>query len=159
MLTIRSATADDVRLIRRMIQELADFEQESDQVLTTEEGISRDGFGATPEFRAFIADWHRQPAGFALYFNHYSTWRGAGIYLEDLLVRPEFRERGIGTALLARVAQAAAQENRAFVRWAVLHRNRHAVGMYRALGANILDDWRTVLLAGDGLLELVKKSS
>jgi GNAT superfamily N-acetyltransferase len=159
MLTIRLATADDVALIRRMIQELADFEEESDQVLTTEADIARDGFGENPEFRALIADWHGQAAGFALYFNHYSTWRGAGIYLEDLFVRAEFRGRGIGTALLARVAQAASQENRAFVRWAVLHWNQPAVGMYRALGANILDNWRTVLLAGNGLMKLVKKSS
>jgi hypothetical protein len=65
MLTIRLATADDVALIRRMIQELADFEEESDQVLTTEADIARDGFGENPEFRAFIADWHGQAAGFA----------------------------------------------------------------------------------------------
>src|SRR5271166_2036978 len=98
MLTIRAATIADAALIRQLIWELAEFEREPDQVRTTEADIARAGFGSHPEFRALIAEWQGQPAAFALFFNYYSTWRGAGIYLEDLFVRPAFRGRGIGTA-------------------------------------------------------------
>src|SRR5271170_2471048 len=133
MLTIRDATIADAALIRRMIWELADFEKAPDDVRTTEADIARDGFGANPQFRTLIADWHGEPAGFALFFPYYSTWRGAGLYLEDLFVRPDFRRRGIGRALLAHVARAAEQEGRVFVRWAVLDWNQPAINMYATL--------------------------
>jgi GNAT superfamily N-acetyltransferase len=90
-----------------------------------------------------------------LFFDYYSTWRGAGLYLEDLFVRPAFRRRGIGTSLLSAVAREGERENRLFVRWSVLDWNACAVEMYKTLGADFLDDWRTVLLAGDGLKKLV----
>ena len=157
MVTIRTAAVGDAVLIRKMVSELADFEREANQVRTTEADISRDGFQASPQFRALIAEWSGQPAGFALYFGYYSTWRGAGLYLEDLFVRPQFRARGIGTALLARVARAAEQENRTFIRWSVLNWNQTAIHMYEALGASFLDDWRAVLLTGDGLRKLAAK--
>jgi GNAT superfamily N-acetyltransferase len=159
MLTIRAATIADAALIRQLIWELADFEKEPDQVRTTAADIARDGFGANPQFRALIAEWQGQPAGYALFFSYYSTWRGAGLFLEDLLVRPDFRGRGIGTALLARVARTADQENRAFLKWEVLKWNRPAIEMYKALGANFMDEWRSVFLTGDGLRKLAEKAT
>ncbi len=159
MLTIREATDADAALIRRLISELAEYVKEPDQVRTTEADISRDGFGANPQFRALIAEWRGQPAGFALFFSCYSTWRGAGLYLEDLFVRSDFRGRGIGKALLARVARAAEEDDRVFIRWTVLSWNQRAVEMYKALGADFLDDWRSVRLAGDGLRKLAKEDS
>lgn len=159
MLTIRAATIDDAALIRRLIWELADFEKGADQVVTTEADIARDGFGTDPLFRALIAEWDGQAAGMALFFSYYSTWRGAGMHLEDLFVRPDFRGRGVGKALLARIAQTALQENRAFVRWEVLDWNEPAIKLYEGLGANFLDDWRSVLLSGDGLRKLAGSAS
>ena len=159
MLTIRPATIADAALLRKLIGELADFEKEPDQVQTTEADIARDGFGANPQFRALIAEWHGQPAGYALFFSYYSTWRGAGLYLEDLFVRPDFRGRGIGTALLARVAREAEEENHVFIRWEVLHWNQPAIEMYKALGADFLDEWRSVFLTGNGLRKLAEKAS
>jgi GNAT superfamily N-acetyltransferase len=159
MLTIRAATIADAALLKRLIWELAEFEKAPDQVRNTEADIARDGFGANPQFRALIAEWHGQPAGFALTFNYYSTLRGAGLYLEDLFVRPDFRERGIGTALFARVAHAAQQENRSFIKWAVLDWNQPAIEMYEALGAEFLDGWRSALLEGVGLRKLAEKDS
>ncbi len=159
MLIIREATLADAALLRRLIWELADFEKAPDQVRTTEADIARDGFGANPQFHALIAEWSGQPAGYALFFGYYSTWRGAGLYLEDLFVRPEFRGRGIGTSLLARVARAAERENRVFIRWEVLGWNQSAIEMYKGLGANFLDEWRSVLLAGDGLRKLAGGTS
>jgi len=158
MLTIRAATIADAALLRTMIWELADFEREREEVLTTEADIARDGFGANPQFQALIAEWHGQPAGYALFFSYYSTWRGAGLYLEDLFVRPDFRGRGIGGALLARVARAAEQGKRAFIKWEVLNWNQ-AIEMYTALGADFLDEWRSVFLTGDGLRKLAERAS
>jgi GNAT superfamily N-acetyltransferase len=156
MLTIRAATARDAALIRELIIALAHFEEEPEQVQTTEADIRRHGFGADPEFRAFIAEWDGAPAGFALFFRHYSTWRGPGFYLEDLFVRPKLRHRGIGKALLASVARTAVQENRAILRWAVLDWNEPAIELYKTLGAEFLDGWRTVLLSGNALTKLVE---
>jgi len=159
MLTIRPATVADAALLRTMIWELADFEKEPDAVLTTEADIARDGFGANPLFRALIAEWDGQPAGYALFFGYYSTWRGAGLYLEDLFVRRDFRGRGIGSALLARVAQTAQQENCVFMKWEVLNWNEPAIEMYKALGADFMDEWRSVFLTGDGLRRLAEKAT
>lgn len=158
-LTIRAATIADAALIRRLIWELADFEKEPESVRTTEGDIARDGFGANPMFRALIADWDGQPAGLALFFSYYSTWRGAGLYLEDLYIRPEFRGHGIGTALFARVARAAQEENRSFIKLAVLDWNQRAIEMYTALGGEFLDGWREVLLSGESLRKLAGKDS
>lgn len=159
MLTIRATTIADAALIRQLIWELADFEKEPQAVQTTEADIARDGFGANPEFRALIAEWDGQTAGLALFFRCYSTWRGAGLYLEDLFIRPEFRGRGIGTALFARVARAAQQENRQFIKWAVLDWNQRAIEMYTTLGGEFLDGWREVLLTEDSLRRLAERDS
>lgn len=157
MVTIRIATIADVTLIRRLIVELANFEKEPDQVSTTEADIARDGFGDNPQFRVLIGEWKGEPVGFAVFFHYYSTWRGPGLYLEDLFVLPDFRGQGIGTALLTRVARTAEQEGRVFIRWAVLNWNQPAIDMYKSLGANFLDDWRIVLLTGEGLRKLAKE--
>ena len=157
MLTIRSATIADAALLRKMIWELADFEKVADKVRTTEADIARDGFGDNPLFRALIAEWSRQPAGFALFFVYYSTWRGAGLYLEDLFIRQQFRSRGIGKALMARVARIAINEKRVFMRWEVLDWNQPAIEMYKALGADFHDDARSVLLPKDHLRRLAKQ--
>ncbi len=159
MITIRRATIEDAGLLRRLIWELADYEKEPEEVLITEADLARDGFGATPQFRALIAEWNGQSAGYALFFGYYSTWKGSGLYLEDLFIRPDFRGRGLGKALLAEVARIARQENCTLLRWEVLHWNKLAIGMYEALGAVFLDDWRNVFLTGDGLQKLADKAS
>jgi len=154
MLTVRTAKVEDVPVIRELISELAEYEKRLDEVLTTEAVISRDGFGKHPEFSALIAEWGGTTAGFALFFGHYSTWRGAGLYLEDLFVRPEHRGRGVGKALLAGVARVSEEQNRLFIRWVVLDWNQPAIAMYEKLGAEFLDEWRTALLAGESLKKL-----
>ena len=157
MLTIRDAISEDAALIRALIQELAEYDGEAHQVQTTEADIVRDGFGTNAKFRTFIAEWGSQAIGFAVFFHYYSTWRGSGIYLEDLYVRPEFRRRGVGTALLAQVAYTAREESCTFVRWAVLDWNQPALNLYDSLGAGLLSNWRCVVLDGDWLDGLARK--
>jgi hypothetical protein len=80
MLHIQPAKIDDTALLRTMIRELADYEHELDRVTITEEDLARDGFGKNPRFRALIAEWDEQPAGYALFFGYYSTWAGRGLF-------------------------------------------------------------------------------
>ena len=158
MLRIRSATMDDAALLRAMIRELASYERELESVTIREEDLVRDGFGENPRFRALIAEWDGQPAGYAVFFGYFSTWVGRGLFLEDLFVRDAFRRRGIGTALLASVARVAVDENCYGIYWEVLHWNQKAIAMYQAIGAEFRDRWRPVLLIGEALKKLAEKA-
>jgi len=158
MLSIRSATISDVPLLRTLIRELADYEHELEMVVITEADLERDGFGPEPKFRALIAEWDRQPAGYALFFDFYSTWRGRQLFLEDLFVRPQFRRRGIGKRVLAAVARIAEAGKCHGMRWEVLDWNHTAVEFYKSLGAEFLDDWRLVLLKDEGLRRLAESA-
>src|SRR5579864_8231270 len=158
MLHIRPATVQDVPLLRAMIRELAEYEHELELVTISEEDLSRDGFGKDPRFRALIAEWDGQPAGYALFFGYYSTWVGRGIFLEDLFVRQAFRARGIGKALLAAVARIAVQEGCYGVHWEVLQWNEAAIKLYKALGAEFRTQWQRVLLSGPALHQLGEKA-
>ena len=158
MVRIRPATVDDAALLRSMIRELAEFEHELQWVTISEEDLARDGFGEHPRFRALIAEWSGQPAGYAVFFPYFSTWVGRGLFLEDLFVRESFRRRGIGTALLASVARIAVTEKCYGIHWEVVHWNEQAIEMYKALGAEFRDQWRPVLLIGEALEKLAEKA-
>ncbi len=158
MVLIRPATIDDVTLLRTLIRELAEFEHELDLCVIEEATLLQDGFGANPCFRALIADWDGQPAGYALFFGCYSTWEGRRLFLEDLFVRKPFRGQGIGKALLASVALIAVQENCCGVQWEVLDWNNRAIELYKSLGAEFLNQWRPVLLKDNALRRLAEKA-
>ena len=157
MLHIRPATIHDAALLRTMIRELAEYEHELDFVIIREEDLARDGFGENPRFRALVAEWDGQAAGYAVFFGYYSTWSGRGLFLEDLFVREAFRGRGIGRALLAAVARIAVDEQCAEIHWEVLGWNEKAIELYKSLGATVRDQWRAVLLADDALRRLAEK--
>src|SRR5260370_36225342 len=102
MLSIRAANVNDVAMLKALILELAEYERERDQVVTTEADLGRDGFGPQPKFRALIAEWDGRAAGYALFFWFYSTWGGRpGLFLGDLFVRETFRGEGIRRGLLS----------------------------------------------------------
>ena len=108
---------------------------------------------------ACIAEWEGTPAGFALYFYNYSTWKGrSGIFLDDLFVWPEYRGKGIGKALLLHVARIAVAENCGRYEWLVLDWNTPAIEFYESLGAKRMKQWLPVRVEGEALLELAKKS-
>jgi GNAT superfamily N-acetyltransferase len=155
MLSIRKATAADAPLILEFIRRLAEYEREPDAVVATEEDIIRDGFGSEPKYRCLIAEWDGAPAGFAFFFYNYSTWLGKpGLYLEDLFVLPEMRGKGIGKALLIKLAQIAVAENCYGMRWQVLEWNEPALKFYETLGAHIMDEWETMRLMEPALSRL-----
>jgi GNAT superfamily N-acetyltransferase len=156
---IRDAVRGDVGLILALIRELAEYERLSAEVSATEEQLHECLFGPRPFAEVLIAEEDGAPAGFALYFHNYSTFLARpGIYLEDLFVRPEFRGRGIGRALLANLARIARERQCGRLEWAVLDWNAPAIGFYRSLGAKALDDWTTFRLAGPGLEALAEQA-
>jgi GNAT superfamily N-acetyltransferase len=159
-MTIRPATPADVPAILRFIHELATYEREPHAVVATEADLLRDGFGPTPRFTALIADYDNAPAGFALYFTSYSTWRGHhGIRLEDLYVTPALRGKGIGKALLARLARIAIDEGCPRLEWDVLDWNTPAIAVYESIGAKILTEWRIMRLSDTPLQALASLST
>jgi GNAT superfamily N-acetyltransferase len=153
MLSIRPAQASDAATLQTMIHEFAAFERLP--VRVTEADLLRDGFGEAPRFRVLMAEWDNQPAGYAFFFDYYSTFHGrAGLFLEDIYVRDRYRGKGIGKALLARVAAVAQREGRFGVRWEVLDWNTSAIQFYEKLGATFLNEWKSVILEGDVLEHL-----
>ncbi len=157
-LQIRLATARDVPAILGFIHQLAVYEREPESVFATATDLHRDGFGPVPRFHVFLADWLGQPAGFALYFHNYSTWQGHhGIHLEDLFVDPAFRGKGIGKALLAKVAGVAVVEGCPRLEWNVLDWNKDAIDFYYGMGAQMSTDWRIMRVTGDQLCALSER--
>ena len=153
--TIHPATRADIPQILKFIRALAVYEREPAAVTATEADLERDGFGPNPFYFCLIAEHEGRPAGFAFYFFNYSTWQGMpGIYLEDLFVEPELRGLGIGKALLERVAAIAVEKGCGRLNWAVLDWNKPAIEFYRAMGAEFLDEWRTVRVTGEALERL-----
>ena len=159
MLTIRPATITDAQTLRSLIHELAKFERLDHEAIVTEEDILRDGFGPHPKFRALLAEWEQQVAGYALLFEFYSSFQGrTGLFLEDIFVRPKYRGKGVGTQLLAEVARIAWEEDYFCLRWEVLDWNESAIGFYRNLDAIFLDEWKAVCLIGEPLRAMSKRA-
>jgi GNAT superfamily N-acetyltransferase len=160
MLKIRDASENDIPLILQFIRELAEYEKEPQSAVATAQDLKRDGFSAPPKFRVLIAEWQGAPAGFALYFYHYSTWRGRPtLFLEDLFVRPEFRGKGIGKALLVYLAQIAVRENCGRFEWQVLDWNTPSIEFYKSLGAVVMKEWLTMRVADDALSRLAAQGA
>jgi GNAT superfamily N-acetyltransferase len=153
---IRLAIESDVPAILTLIRALATYEREPDAVRIGETELRRDGFGPQPLFECLIAEDEGEAAGFALYFPIYSTWRGPSVHLEDLFVQPKHRGRGIGKALLARVASVAVARGCTRMQWDVLDWNTPAIEFYRSRGAVMLEAWRIMRVTGPALARLAQ---
>jgi GNAT superfamily N-acetyltransferase len=154
-LSIEAATVADVPLILGFIRELADYERLSDQVSASEAALQATLFGERPAAEVLIARHDGVAAGFALFFQNYSTFLAKpGIYLEDLYVKPEQRGHGIGRALLTHIARLAVARDCGRFEWSVLDWNAPAIGFYRSLGALPQDEWTIMRLTGDALKTL-----
>lgn len=149
---IREARPEDGALIFALVRELAEYEKLAHEVDATEAVIAAALFGESPRLYCDIAEWDGQAAGFAVWFLNFSTFRGRhGIYLEDLFVRPSYRGRGIGKALMARLAQRCANEGYARFEWAVLEWNAPSIAFYESIGAQVLHEWKICRLSGKAL--------
>lgn len=154
-LTLRLATRADVPLILHFIRGLAEYERLPHAVVATEALLAEQLFGAQPGAEVLIAEWDGAPAGFALFCHNFSTFLGRrGLWLEDLFVEPACRGRGIGKALLARLAAIAVERGCGRLEWSVLDWNVDAIGFYHSLGAVAMDEWTTFRVTGDALVQL-----
>ena len=159
--TIRLAAAPDVPLILSLIRELAEFERLLHEVVADEARLRDQLFGERPAAEVLLAfDGAGSPMGFALFFQNFSTFLARpGIYLEDLYVRPAFRGGGLGRALLERIAGLAVERGCGRFEWSVLDWNENAIGFYKKLGAQMMDDWRICRVTGPALQNLARHRS
>lgn len=143
-ITIRPATKKDMPEVLLLIQELAAFEKEPDAVIITQEDLERDGFGEQPLFTCFVAELDGKIEGMALLYFRYSTWKGKTVHLEDLVVRQQYRQKGLGIGLYKKVMQYAMENDVKRVEWVVLNWNTNAIDFYKNTGATVHTDWNTV---------------
>ncbi len=150
-MVIRPARESDIQVLLSLIHGLAEYERLADQAVATENDLRSTLFGPHPFAEVVIAEADadvvagvsRPVLGFALFFHNYSTFRGKpGLYLEDLFVIPESRGQGIGRALLLHLKEVAIARGCGRMEWSVLSWNEPAVGFYRKLGAEVMEDWR-----------------
>lgn len=157
-LRLREAVEGDVPLILRLIRALAEYERLSAECEATEAALRETLFGATRRAEVCLAEWAGQPVGFALFFHNYSTFLAKpGLYLEDLFVVPEHRGKGIGKALLLRLARLAKERGCGRFEWSVLDWNAPSIGFYRSLGAVPMNDWTIMRVTGEVLDRLASQ--
>jgi GNAT superfamily N-acetyltransferase len=152
---IRPAAPADIAVVLALIRELAEYEKLLHEVVATEALVQESLFGPRPVAECVLASVDGNPVGFALFFHNYSTFKGrAGLYLEDLFVRPEFRGQGIGEALLRHLARIAVERGCARMEWSVLDWNKRAIQFYERMGAVGIHDWTTFRVTGEALARL-----
>jgi GNAT superfamily N-acetyltransferase len=157
MVRIRDAERTDVKLLKELIDEMGVHERLS--VFASQESLAADGFGPLPKFRVLIAEVDRSVAGYALFFDCYSSFQGRGIFLEDLFVRDQFRGKRVGNALLSRIANIAIEQDCFGIMFNVLEWNEAALKFFERAGASLLRERKTLCLTGAPLRELAKKAA
>jgi GNAT superfamily N-acetyltransferase len=155
-MSIRPAREEDLDTVIELIHALAEYERAPDEVCLEREALRGHLFGTKPAAEVLLAETPAgESAGFALFFQNFSTWLGRpGMHLEDLFVRPAFRGHGYGRALLAELARIAVARGYGRMEWSVLDWNEPSIAFYRALGAVPMDEWTNYRLAGDWLERL-----
>ncbi|MDR6690913.1 GNAT superfamily N-acetyltransferase [Microbacterium sp. 1154] len=156
---LRPARAGDEGGILACIQALADYEREPDAVHNTAEMIAATLFGDDPRAFAFVVESEGEIRAIAIWFLTYSTWTGRhGIWLEDLYVHEQYRSNGYGVALLAALAAECLEKGYPRLEWTVLDWNEPAIGFYRALGAEAMEEWTTRRVTGEALTALAART-
>lgn len=152
---IRAAKPADAALIFALVAELAEYEHLSAELLATEQDIAGALFGPAPRAFCDIAEDGGEATGFALWFYTFSSFRGRhGVWLEDLYVRPAFRGRGFGKALLKHVARRCVEENLGRFEWSVLDWNEPSILFYQSMGARLMEQWRICRVEDEALRKL-----
>lgn len=140
-LLIRKGTKQDLPSVLDLINELALFEKAPEQVTNTVKDMEEDGFGKNPVFNFYVAELNNKIIGIAVYFIKYSTWKGKGLYLDDLFVTEKFRGKGIGKKLFDIIIEEAKKINAKQLHWQVLDWNTPAIDFYKKYGATIDAEW------------------
>ena len=149
---MRAASTEDVSLILSFIKELAEYERLSHEVVATEDSLLGWLFGERPVAEVLIGEHGGEAAAFALFFHNFSTFLGKpGVYLEDIYVGPEFRGRGIGKAMLARLARLTKERCCGRLEWSVLDWNEPSIKFYESVGAVAMSDWTVYRMPGEAL--------
>ncbi len=152
---IRNCTEADAEILVNLVRELAVYEKLEEHAKATPESFREHLFGPERAAEAILAEVDGEAVGFALFFRTFSTFRGqAGVYLEDLFVKPEHRGLGIGKALLATIAKNVVTRNGGRLEWAVLNWNEPAIGFYRSVGARPQDEWAVYRVDDESLVTL-----
>jgi len=150
--SLRNAELKDVGAIVQLIRDLAEFEQLTHLLQVTPEKLRPQLFGERPAAEALVAERGGEVVAFALFFTNFSTFLAQpGLYLEDLFVTPSHRGRGIGQAMLTRLARLAVERGCGRFEWSVLDWNENAIRFYQRMGATVMPDWRICRIAGDAL--------
>jgi GNAT superfamily N-acetyltransferase len=157
-LTIRPVQPGEAGLVLQFVRELAEYEKLTHEVEATEAMIDAALFGPNPRVFCDIAEWDGEPVGTAVWFLIYSTFSGrAGLYLEDLFVRPAFRGKGIGKALMVHLARRCVAQGWARFEWSVLDWNAPSIAFYKSIGAQLKDEWTICRVSGAALAKLARK--
>ena len=158
-LTIRRVRPGEAGLVLGFIRELADYEKLLHEVQADEAAIDNALFAESPRVFCEIAEWNGEAVGFAVWFANFSTFTGrSGIFLEDIFVRPAHRGKGIGVALLARLAQECVTNGWSRLQWSVLDWNTPSIEFYKSLGATLMDEWTVCRVNGDALTALARRA-
>lgn len=156
-ISFRPALPEDCPLILSFIKALAEYEKMSDQVVATEE-LLREWIFEKGKAEVIFPVVDGEEVGFALFFHNFSTFLGrAGIYLEDLFIKPEHRGKGYGKATLQQLGRIALERGCGRLEWACLDWNRPSIDFYLSLDAKPMDEWTVYRLAGDSLRGLEDK--
>jgi GNAT superfamily N-acetyltransferase len=154
-MSIRPATIKDTDEILAMIYELALYEKAPEEAKANREQIIESFFSEDPKVFCEIVEVDGSVAGFAIWFLNYSTWQGKhGIYLEDLFVRPQYRGKGFGKALLKHLAAICEERGYGRFQWWVLDWNQPAIDFYKSLGAVAMDEWTVFRVSEQALTQL-----
>ena len=155
-ISFRFAEEKDVPVILQFIKELADYEKMLDEVVANEE-ILREWIFNKQKAEVLFALIDGKEAGFALFFHNFSTFLGrAGIYLEDLYVKPECRGKGIGKGLLKQLAKIAVERGCGRLEWSCLDWNKPSIDFYLSLDAKPMDEWTVYRLTGETLRNMAE---
>ena len=153
MINIRVAQQQDMKAVLGLITELAIYEKEPEAVIVTEQDLITHGF-SEDRFDCFVAEHEEQGViGMALYYPRYSTWKGPTLHLEDLYVKPEFRQHGVGKQLFDAVVKVAAEQNVGRMEWTVLEWNDPALNFYKKYDDSLDPEWHLGTLTREQLAQ------
>ncbi len=155
---IRRGKKEDIPGVLKLVQELAVFEKAPDEVTNTIASMEEDGFGKKPIFSFLVAEFENQIAGIAVFFTKYSTWKGKGLYLDDLIITEALRGKGLGTKLFNAFMEEAKAINAQQVHWQVLDWNTPAINFYKKLNASIEAEWLDCKLTSNQIRQFTGNS-